>query len=129
MPEAATAPCRTASAAGPNEVDLSGSSSAMCAFKSLPCGIATSDDVYWAMSGVVLSVSFSGGAAGAASVFAGDATGAGALCLGVAMGLDSTGASVVAVAQPLLNAANRIIRKAAIRCIRKITRQAKTYYM
>jgi hypothetical protein len=33
------------------------------------------------------------------------------------------------VAQPLLNAANRIIRKAAKRCIRKMTRQAKAHYM
>ena len=115
------APCLTASAAGPNEADLSGNSSAMCAFEPLLCGIATAVGAGGAMSGVAFAVCFSGGAAGTA--------GAGALCASAAMGRVSTGAGFVEVAQPLLKAANRIIRKAAIRCIRKITRQAKTYYM
>lgn len=74
------------------------------------------------MSGVVFAGCFSGRMAGTA--------GTGALGAGAAMGRPSiTGAGFVEVAQPLFNAANRITRKAAIRCIRKITRQAKTYYM
>ena len=90
------APCLTASAAGPNEADLSGNSRAMCAFKALFCGIATAVGGGAVTSGVVFAVCFSGRAAGTA--------GTGALCAGVAaMGRASlTGAGFVEVAQPLL---------------------------
>ena len=112
------APCRTASAAGPNEADLSGNSRAMWAFEPLCCVIAVVVSGGGAMSGVAFVVGFSGGTTGA-------------LCAGAAMGWASLiGADLVEVAQPPLSATSRIvIRKVAIRCIRKMTRQVKTYYM
>ena len=116
------APRLTASAAGPNEADLSGSSSAIWGFWPSFGGVVKASGGSATASGKVFATGVS-----ASGV---DAAGVGALGAGAAMGRPSiTGAGFVEVAQPLFNAANRIIRKAAIRCIRKITRQAKTYYM
>ena len=79
MPEAAMAPCLTASAAGPNEADLSGSSSAIWGFWPSFGGVVKASGGSAAASGKVFAagVSASGvGAAGAATLGRGRGDGA-----------------------------------------------------
>ena len=125
MREAAIAPCLTASAACPKDAELSGSRSAICGVCPPLCGVVIASGGSAIASGKVFATGASVSGVGAAAAAAGEGFARGAMARA-----SLTGAGLVAVAHPPARVArNRMSRKVAIRCIRKITRQIKTYYM